>query len=521
MKHITLFLFLLISLHTMSQNFQTLNMEPYFNRTQQQTWPNTVFYSVFLQSFYDSNGDGIGDINGLRQKLDYLKELGIGGIWLLPIHPSPTYHKYDVADYYGIHTDYGTMDDFKQLVKEVHEKDMKIIIDLVVNHTSDQHEWFQKALKGDEKYMDYYVWTDDKKIITKEENHWHEPKSEVSNELKGKKYYGFFWHEMPDLNYDNPNVREEIKNIGKFWLSEIGIDGFRLDAIRFIYPENEMGKNHAWWREFRTAMDEVNPDFFMVAEIWGEDTIIAPFLKHGVHAGFNFDVSFKIIASIKDGHDKGIIEKLIEARKLYNKTDADFHDAVFLTNHDQNRILTEFKGNADLAKVAAAILLSLPGTPFIYYGEEIGMLGMKPDEYIREPFLWNLPGKDPGQTSWIEPKYTKPETVPPLELQRKIRRGMFQHYQELIMLRNNSDALTLGDIKFVDLENDAIVAYERFFKNERILVLHNISEEEQIIDIPRDYLGFNKLIFSSQQKVQRKGLKLLIDKHSSIMITIN
>lgn len=519
MKIILSILITLIVVNVMAQEFETLTVEPYRNKTVQENWPNTVFYSVFLQSFYDSNGDGIGDINGLRQKLDYLKELGIGGLWLLPIHPSPTYHKYDVTDYFGIHPDYGTLDDFKLLVKEAHEKNIKILIDLVVNHTSDQINWFQNALEGDKKYIDYYVWTDDTALIAKEKNHWHAPKNATSKSLKGKKYYGFFWHEMPDLNFDNPDVRNEIKEIGKYWLKDIGVDGFRLDAIRFIYPEDEQEKNYEWWREFRAAMDEVNPNFYMVAEIWGEDTVIAPFLKDGVHAGFNFDVSFKIINSIKDGNDKGIIDKLIDARKLYKESKADFYDAVFLTNHDQNRVLSEFNGNMDEAKVAAGILLTLPGSPFIYYGEEIGMLGMKPDEYIREPFVWDLPGKDKGQTSWEEAKYSTPEKVFPLELQLKLNKGMYHHYQQLIMLRNNSDALTLGNIAKVDFENKAIVAYERYLNNERILIINNITDQGQLIELPKGYIGFNKCIFTSQDKVQRKGMKFFVEKYATIILT--
>jgi alpha-amylase len=519
MKYLISLLFITILLQAMSQDFDTLNVEPYSNKTQFKNWPNTVFYSVFLQSFYDSNGDGIGDINGLRQKLDYLKELGIGGIWLLPIHPSPSYHKYDVSDYYGIHPDYGTMDDFKNLVTEAHQKGIKIIIDLVINHTSDQIEWFQKAMKGDEKYINYYVWTDDENLIAKEENHWHEPIKATTKALKGKEYYGFFWHEMPDLNFDNQDVREEIKKIGKFWLEDIGIDGFRLDAIRFIYPEEEKEKNHAWWQEFRTAMEEVNPDFYMVAEIWGKDTIVAPFLNKGVHAGFNFDVSFKIIESLKEGTDKGIIDKLIESRNLYQNTYPGFYDAVFLTNHDQNRIMSELQGNSDLSKVAASILLTLPGSPFIYYGEEIGMLGVKPDEQIREPFLWDLPGKEKGQTTWIEAQYSTPDAVPPLILQKRLNKGVYSHYNDLILLRNNSDALTLGDIKKVEIENNSIIAYERNYEKERVLIMHNIGKEGKMVELPKDFLGFNTLIFSSMEKLQRKGLKLFLEKQSSVILT--
>lgn len=519
MKNNILIILLIVSLTSMSQEFEILKVEHYQNKTAQNNWPNVVFYSVFLQSFYDSNGDGIGDINGLRMKLDYLKDLGVGGIWLLPIHPSPTYHKYDVSNYYDIHPDYGTMDDFKLLVKEAHKRNVKIIIDLVINHTSDQIEWFQKAMEGDKKYKDYYVWSDDEKLISKNAHQWHEPKKAITDQFKDEKYYGFFWHEMPDLNFDNPDVRKEIKDIGRFWLEDVGIDGFRLDAIRFIYPEEENEKNHAWWQEFRAAMNEVNPDFYMVGEIWGEDTIVAPFLNNAVHAGFNFDVSFKLVESIKEETNKGVIEKLIATRELYKQVEPNFYDAVFLTNHDQNRVLSELDVNDKAGEVAAAIMLTLPGSPFVYYGEEIGMLGVKPDEYIREPFLWDLPWKDSSQTSWIEPKYSNHTTVMPLALQKKMKKGMFYHYKNLIALRNNSDALTLGEIKNIEFEEKAIVAYERFYKSEKILLIHNISSESKIIEIPKEYLGMNRLIFSNMEKVQRKGLTFLLDKYSTIILT--
>ena len=239
MKRLTLISFILISFLVKSQNPNIMNLKSYWNTTGEDIWPTSFFYSVFVQSFYDSNKDGIGDIEGLTKKLDYLKDLGIEAIWLLPVHPSPTYHKYDIMDYYDIHPDYGSMNDFKTLVEEAHERNIRIIIDLVVNHTSDQHKWFKEALKGNEKYIDYYVWSNDKELINKEPNHWHKPIKAKSKKIRNKKYYGFFWHEMPDLNYDNPKVREEIKAIGKYWLQDIGIDGFRLDAIRFTYPEEE------------------------------------------------------------------------------------------------------------------------------------------------------------------------------------------------------------------------------------------------------------------------------------------
>ncbi len=220
-------------------------------------WPNAgVSYEIFVQSFNDSNGDSIGDFNGVIQKLDYVKELGANAIWFMPIMPSPTYHKYDVTDYKAVHPDYGTMEDFKKLIEEAHKRDIKIVIDLIINHTSNQHPWFLESKSGRENpFRDYYVWAQkdtvaaflDKKVITLDSDNirqWHDPGT-------GKDfYYGFFWGGMPDLNFDNQKLREEIYDIGRFWLEEVGVDGFHFSTKflpksmviqRTIIRENMLG----------------------------------------------------------------------------------------------------------------------------------------------------------------------------------------------------------------------------------------------------------------------------------------
>ncbi|MCB0847580.1 MAG: alpha-amylase, partial [Bacteroidetes bacterium] len=194
------------------------------------TWSDKIFYEIFVQSYADSNGDGIGDLPGLTQRLDYLAELGIDAIWLMPVHPSPSYHKYDVVDYYGIHPDYGTMEDFKEFLHQAHQRGLKVILDLVVNHTSHLHPWFIESQKGpDNPYREYYIWRDleevkdeisKKELTTDSDNltQWHQSGDDP------ERYYGFFWHEMPDLNFDSPKVREEVFKIGEFWLREVGVD---------------------------------------------------------------------------------------------------------------------------------------------------------------------------------------------------------------------------------------------------------------------------------------------------------
>jgi len=284
------------------------------------TLPTKVYYSVFVQSFYDSNADGIGDIRGLIYKLDYLKELGVQGLWLLPVHPSPTYHKYDVSDYYGIHPDYGTLDDYKDLVTEAHKRGITILLDLVINHTSNRIKWFQEASSNPSgKYRNWYLWSDKKADFSAEPFHWHAVRDSKGKQLAGPKYYGFFWWEMPDLNFDNPEVRSEMFNIANFWLKDIGIDGFRIDAAKYIYPENQQEKTIQWWKEFRQQAEKIKKDVVIVAEVWGPGKEIAPYLKDGMTACFNFQLADSIRLSLQEETDHYILQTWWQIRDLYKK----------------------------------------------------------------------------------------------------------------------------------------------------------------------------------------------------------
>src|SRR6266496_178176 len=223
-------------------------------------WNDTVFYEIFVRSFRDSNGDGIGDFNGITEKLDYLKGLGVRGIWLMPINPSPSYHGYDVTDYQAVNPDYGTLDDFKHLLSEAHKRGIKVIMDLVLNHTSAKHPWFQSALQPGSQYHDWYVWKDQDPgtLGPWGAQTWYK----ASN---GQYYYAIFWDQMPDLNYDNPAVREEAKKIASFWLKDIGIDGFRLDAVRYLVEDQKLAdsaSNHAFLAEWGKYYRSINPQAF-------------------------------------------------------------------------------------------------------------------------------------------------------------------------------------------------------------------------------------------------------------------
>jgi len=478
------------------------------NRTYQVSWPQGIKYEIFVQSYADSNGDGIGDIPGMTSKLDYLQELRVNGIWLMPINPSPSYHKYDVVDYKGIHPDYGTLDDFKTFVEEAHRRGIKVIMDLIVNHTSSDHPWFKESRSSvNSPYRDYYVWRmkDDileeieKKEVTMDSDNitqWHQNEQDDSEEL----FYGFFHGGMPDLNFDNPKVRQEIFDIGKFWLEDIGVDGFRLDAAKHIYPDDRAEDNHAWWVEFRTEMQKYNPDVYLVGEVWADAETVAPFLK-GLPSLFNFDLAFSLLATAQEGRSisaeisgpnwieiegENLLSGFIETRNKYLDVNPNFQDAIFLSNHDQNRSLSFLNGDVKKAKLAASLMFTLPGLPYIYYGEEIGMLGQKPDPNIREPFLWDIREADQQRATWIEPRFSTDTTVTPLAVQMKDRSSLYMHYKHWISLRNQSKALSEGSIESLEMDTQEVVAFRRKTDNETLMVYHNLSQQEKILNAPEN-----------------------------------
>lgn len=465
------------------------------------TWPKGITYEIFVMSFCDSNGDGIGDLNGAASKLDYLSRLGVEAIWLMPISPSPSYHKYDVTDYYGIDPQYGTMADFKNFLQKAHEKNIKVVIDMVINHTAVTHPWFEAA-KSDKNspYRNYYVWTSDTNVIKKEPNNWHKVPGQT------ERYYGMFWSGMPDLNYDNPKVREEMKKIGRFWLEQVGVDGLRLDAARHIYPDEEADKNHAWWVEYKKEMEAAKKDVYTVGEVWGKDSIVAPFFK-GLHANFNFDMWMGIGRTLKNERDTTLVRNLKRAHRLYAQSNPAFIDATFLSNHDQNRIASELKGNEKKIKLAASLLFTLPGSPYIYYGEEIGMLGVKPDEHIREPFLWTSNPADKEYCRWLKPIHSVADSVAPLARQKTDTNSVYNHYRKLIQLRRSSEALTLGDIDTLKNDNRSLLIFTRKYGNESLLVIHNVSAAPQAIK--NDWMALPVLFGTATKKsIKESGGKI-------------
>ena len=430
-------------------------------------WNEAVFYEIFVRSFYDTDGNGIGDFNGIAQKLDYLQELGITAIWLMPIHPSPSYHGYDVTDYYAVNSEYGTMDDFKNLLAEAHKRDMRIIIDLVLNHTSSQHPWFVEANSdSSSKYHDYYVWSE-----TGEGNGgWHQGNQEY--------YFGLFWEGMPDLNYNNPEVTTDMLKVTDYWLTDIGVDGFRVDAAKHLIEDGGKRENtpatHAWLKGFYTAYKEQNPQAYAIGEVFGAgSSVIKSYTGNQLDHIFNFEMSSGFVNSVKGGANSGITS----AFKFVFQDMPDFNYATFLTNHDQNRIMSVFNGDTDKAKAAASLMLTSPGTPFIYYGEEIGMVGIKPDEDIRVPMQWS--GSDYAgfstATPWRAPNADY-STVN-VAVENENPDSLLHHYRALIQLRKEHPALLAGDATLIETGNSAVFALLRNSGSESILIVVNLGNK--------------------------------------------
>ncbi|WP_162053170.1 alpha-amylase family glycosyl hydrolase [Pontibacter pamirensis] len=492
----------------------TAQQTPVAEQEKASKWPRGVTYEIFVQSFCDSNGDGIGDIKGMTSKLDYLQDLGVEGIWLMPMNPSPSYHKYNVTDYYDIHPDYGTLEDFKEFIEEAHERGIHVVMDLVVNHSGSDHPWFQEAARNpDSPYRGYYVWAHKDDPQTQKEgkilagdsdnvNRWHQVPD--SDSL----YYGYFYGGMPDLNFDSPELREEVYKIGRFWLSEVGVDGFRLDAARHIFPDDRPEDNHQFWVDFRNEMRKAKEDVYLVGEVWAEADVVAPYMK-GLPALFNFDMGYAITEAVNKENAGVLVKNHKKIRDFYKTINPDFVDATFLTNHDQNRIMSEVNGDENKAKMAAALLFTLPGSPYMYYGEEIGMRGKKPDELIREPFIWDKKEADGCRATWVVPQYSTEQTVTPAAIQMENENSILSHYKTFIELRNNSKALTYGELEPLNLGTQEVSAFLRQYEDESLLVLHNLSGQEVSVNLPANLTDYDDVRFQSKASTKNNNtLKL-------------
>ena len=445
-------------------------------------WNDAVFYEIFVRSFSDSDGDGIGDLNGIINKLDYLNDgnpatdtdLGVTAIWLMPIFPSPSYHGYDVTDYRAINPDYGTLEDFRNLVTQAHARGIKIVIDFVANHTSDLHPWFAASSQNQNK-RDWYVWESSHPNFNGPwgQNVWHLRNSSY--------YYGIFWHGMPDLNFKNEEVTTEIKDVVRYWYEDIGVDGFRIDAVKHWIEEGNQQDNSpatlAWWRDFYQYQKSINPSLMTVGEAWTSTQNIIPYSDNRLDYCFEFDLATSIINSINS-------ESIDELRSKINQVTSNykpFQYGTFLTNHDQNRVYNQLNKSTAKAKLAASILLSLPGIPYLYYGEEIGMEGIKPDEDIRRPMQWSMSANAGFSTAapWHDLNQNYSEFN--VANQQADPNSLWRHYQKWISHRKTVSALTTGSYKGVGISINSVFPFMRInnVNQESVLILHNLSSTNQ------------------------------------------
>jgi len=456
--------------------------------------PGSVFYEIFVRSFADSNGDGIGDLKGLISHLDYLndgnpatsEDLGVDGIWLMPIFKSPSYHGYDVSDYKTINPDYGTNADFDLLLQEAHKRGMKIILDYVMNHTSSENPWFQEsASSASSSKRNWYVWRPDNPGWTQpwggNNITWHP--------LNGAYFYGVFWSGMPDLNFRTKAVRVQILSTAKYWLKK-GVDGFRLDATRYLVEDGpgsgqaDTPESHALLKRLSLKVRRVKPQAILVGENWTETPIIATYfgstseINQGdeLPMNFNFPLSDRILQGIQSGNATGIAAKIAEVQRAYP---SGVTDTPFLTNHDQVRLATQLQNSSVKLRVAASILLTLPGVPFLYYGEEVGIQNgpAQGDEAKRTPMPWDDTrgaGFTTG-TPWYA--FAPGRNTANIADQANKPTSLLSHYRNLIAARKSSIALRDGNLQLLSSSSASspVLAFLRSNSVETVVVVHNLG----------------------------------------------
>ncbi|WP_155287105.1 glycoside hydrolase family 13 protein [Lacticaseibacillus zhaodongensis] len=536
-------------------------------------WRNAVVYQIYPRSFQDSNGDGIGDIPGIISQLDYLAELGIDAIWLSPVYKSPGLDNgYDIADYQAIDPQFGTMADMDELIAEAHRRNIRIIMDLVVNHTSDQHEWFKQSRRSrNNPYRDFYIWRDGKNGVAPNSmqsgfsgSAWQE------DSRTGQYYLHLFSAGQPDLNWANPAVRRAIYRMMNFWLDK-GISGFRMDVIDLIGkdPDHEIRENgphlHEYLQEMNTATFG-RGDFMTVGETWSATPSLAQKYSDPRRNELSMVFQFEAMQLDKQaGKEKWDWRPLqtAELKAVLNKwqTQLDYHagwNSLFWNNHDLPRIVSRW-GDDDKCRVTSAqmfaILLHLMrGTPYIYQGEEIGMTnypvesiaevddiesinmynerlaaGAKPADLIaainrmgrdnaRTPMQWtNASGA--GFTSgrpWlhVNPNYREINVA----AAKATPHSVYTMYQRLIKLRHSEPIITDGEYEPITSVPDAVMAYYRSYEDTRWLVVANLTNKEQIINLP---VKFKQVLITNYSRVPKTLVNAILAPYQAFAVVVN
>lgn len=495
-------------------------------------YKDAVFYELSVRAFKDSNGDGHGDLRGLTQKLDYLHELGVDCVWLMPIYASPLRDDgYDIADYYNIAETFGMLDDFKTLIQEAHNRNIRIITDLVLNHTSDEHHWF-KTSRSDRNspYRDYYVWSDtdqkyqDTRIIFLDT----EPSNWTWDEKAGQYYWHRFYASQPDLNFDNPKVQQEMMDIARFWL-DLGIDGFRADAVPYLFEREgtnceNLPETHAYLKKLRAFMEENYPGRILLCEAnqWPED--VRPYFGDGdeFHMGFHFPIMPRIFMALKKERADDMID-------ILNRTPAipeNCQWCIFLRNHDEltlemvtdeerqwmwqqyapeprmklnlgirRRLAPLLDNDRRKIELVNSLLFTLPGSPIIYYGDEIGMgdnIELFDRNGVRTPMQWDdspnagfTTGEPFAEVIRGDLGYDR------INVARQLtdKNSLFHAINKMIKIRKQHHAFGRGFMEWVETDNPAVAAYTRKYKDESLLILNNLSSSSQTINLPSEYLG--------------------------------
>ena len=499
--------------------------------SEQTTWyKDAAMYEMHVKAFFDSNNDGIGDFQGLRQKLDYLQDLGIDCIWLLLFYQSPGHDDgYDVSDYCAIQPQYGTIEDFKEFLDEAHRRNIWVLVDLVINHTSDQHPWFQAARRSkDPAAHDFYVWSD-----TYER--YHEARviftdTELSNWTWDDEAQQFYWHRFfshqPDLNFESPAVRQAILEVVCYWL-EIGVDGFRVDAVPYLFEREgtnseNLAETHTYLKDVRRFIDTNYPGRILLAEANQLPADLLPYFGEGdeFHRAFNFPLMPRVFMAVRQEDRQPIIETISQLPTI----PPNCQWGIFLRNHDEltlemvteeereylyNEYVTDPRQRLNIGircrmtplldnsrrrlELVNSLLLTLPGTPIIYYGDEIGMgdnITLGDRMGVRTPMQWDI-SANAGFSGASEDQLYSPVITDPVynyqavnvEGQLQIQSSFLQWMKRSLQLRKQHAAFSRGEIEFLDPENAKVLAYIRSYGDEKLLVVNNLSRFSQPVEL--------------------------------------
>ncbi len=449
-----------------------------------------VFYQIFVGSFSDSDGDGTGDLKGIINRMDYLNDgnvnsgesLGVQGLWLSPVFASPSYHKYDTTSYYRIDPAFGTEEDLKELLDICHERNVKVILDLVINHTSTSNLWYkrfelaQQAGRTDDKYYNFYSWADNNSRI---------PGSAYSKISGTDHYYECnFSGDMPELNYDNEEVFTEMLNVAKYWL-DLGVDGFRFDAIKYIYFGNTP-KSVEFWKKYMAELKKMKPDIYCVGECWSADAETLQYISALNCFNFQMAQAEGYIANAAKGSNIAIFTGYVEDyQDKVQKANPDAMTIPFISNHDMDRAAGYLTLASNRSKMAANLYILSFGSPFIYYGEEIGLKGSRgssnTDANRRLAMFWGDGDtvKDPVGTTYDSAKQTNGS----VENQLKDEDSQLRYYQKLIALRNKYPEIARGEYDSLEFGISSFGGFRITYEGSEFILLHNTKDKDAEIDL--------------------------------------